>query len=125
MSSLLNGREMLTESTETSSSSVPQILAKVLITSGSDRISQQNCSCPAPFLWNRPPLFVSLEFDLQGQMDSLGERRKILRSPSRSIFRVEPFSEGFEPFVHPIDVLIALLLGDYILDNSVLMISEC
>jgi hypothetical protein len=111
--------------TETSNSSVPQILAKVLITSGSDLISQQNCSCPAPFLWKRPPLSISIALIYDKEMDSLGKRRKVLRSPSRSIFGVESFSERFEPFVHPIDILIALLLGDDVLDDSVLTISDC
>jgi hypothetical protein len=57
-------------------------------------------------------------------MHLLGERREVLRSPSRSIFVVETFAERFEPFVHPIDVLVALLLRDYILDDSVLGIRQ-
>lgn len=54
-------------------------------------------------------------------MDLLGKRRKVLRSPSRSIFVVESFTERFKPFVHPIDILIALFLRDDVLDDSVLL----
>jgi hypothetical protein len=57
-------------------------------------------------------------------MDLLGERREVLRPPSRSIFVVETFTERLEPLVHPIDVLVALLLRDYILDDSVLKVGQ-
>jgi hypothetical protein len=37
---------------------------------------------------------------------------------------VETFTERFKPFVHPIDILIALSLRNDILDNGVLRIGQ-
>lgn len=51
---------------------------------------------------------------------SLGERGEVLRSPCRSVISVKTPSERFEPFVHPVDVLVGLLFRQDILDDGVL-----
>ena len=57
-------------------------------------------------------------------MNLLGKRGEILRSPGGSILVIEAFTERFEPFVHPIDVLVTLFLRDDVLDDSVLRIGQ-
>lgn len=102
-----------------------QILAKVSIRPGSERISHANCSCPTPYRWKRPPLDTSVEQRSAATRDredgSPVETWELVDVPCRPVVRLEARAETLEPLVHPVDVLGCAFAGDDTLDNFVLL----
>lgn len=132
MSSLLKGREMLTESRRGPSVSENPLLLRPPQGYGLRPRHRAGRTDRDEQLFRSPDLGKSLdEFRLGSdipaklllaspitvEQTTLGERGKVLGTPGRSVLRVETFTERFEPLVHALDVLVRLFLGDHVLDD--------
>lgn len=109
--------------TEQSSSCVFQILAKTSIRAGSDRISHATCSCPAA--WPKCQLCNILERKilLTVEQTALVEDGHVGDSPCGSVVRLETGTMGFEPLVHPRNILRCFLFRKNTFDDVVLILS--